>query len=110
MKFLSIAAAAFFAATASAQAVRGSKGNCGFPNGPDCVAVGKNDKGQTTFTDPANSPGVQCCLFPARCGNGDGDAVFPCVFVGGPAPAGKSKSRSSKRRIGAQVEASASVE
>ncbi|KAL8415170.1 hypothetical protein RB594_006126 [Gaeumannomyces avenae] len=80
MKFLTIAAAAFFAATASAQAVRGSKGNCGFPNGPDCVAVGKNDKGQTTFTDPAGSPGEQCCLFPARCGNGDGAAVFPCVL------------------------------
>ncbi|KAL8391922.1 hypothetical protein RB595_002215 [Gaeumannomyces hyphopodioides] len=106
MKFFSIAAAAFFAATVSAQgAVRGSNGNCGFPNGPTCVSVGKNDKGQTLFTDPANSPGPNCCLFPARCGNGDGVAVFPCVFVGGPAPAGKSKAKARKRRIGAEVEA-----
>lgn len=67
------------------------------------MTVGKNDKGQSLFTDPADSPGPNCCLFPARCGNGDGDGGDPpCVFVGGPAPAGKgkqAKAKNQKRRL-----------
>ncbi|TLS21877.1 uncharacterized protein PpBr36_09570 [Pyricularia pennisetigena] len=84
MKFTVFSTALLFASGISAQAVRGANGNCGFPNGPDCIATGKtNDKGQREFQEPANSPGDDCCLFPARCGNGDGVAIFPCVKVGG---------------------------
>ncbi|KLU92782.1 hypothetical protein MAPG_11730 [Magnaporthiopsis poae ATCC 64411] len=112
MKFSAIATTLFFAATVSAQeVVRGVGGNCGFPGGKTCVSVGKNDKGQTLFTDPAGSPGPNCCLFPARCGNGDGDGgPPPCVFVGGPPPAGKGKkadAKNRKRRLNSQVEAEA---
>ncbi|KAI6419524.1 hypothetical protein MCOR21_010257 [Pyricularia oryzae] len=97
MKFTIIASTLVFAAGISAQAVLGPNGNCKFPNGPDCIANGKrNGQGQREFQEPADSPGDNCCLFPASCGNGDGVAVFPCVKVGGRAPKGKGKGNKAK--------------
>ncbi|TLS22676.1 uncharacterized protein PpBr36_05650 [Pyricularia pennisetigena] len=78
MKFFSVAITLFLAATVSAQARTGEKGNCGFPNGPTCKSTGRrNAKNAEIFTEPANSPGPNCCLLPARCGNNDVDKV--CV-------------------------------
>ncbi|KAK0391740.1 hypothetical protein NLU13_1239 [Sarocladium strictum] len=38
--------------------------NCGFPNGPDCVSLGKGGAdGLEQFADDG------CCLLPLRCGN-----------------------------------------
>ncbi|EHA49896.1 hypothetical protein MGG_03671 [Pyricularia oryzae 70-15] len=78
MQFFSVALTLFLAATVSAKAVRGANGNCGFPNGKTCKFTGKtNAAGARIFTEPAGSPGAQCCLLPASCGNNDVDNV--CV-------------------------------
>ncbi|KAF5647677.1 uncharacterized protein FTJAE_1734 [Fusarium tjaetaba] len=37
---------------------------CGFPDGPDCVSLGKASDGLEVFRDNDG-----CCLLPARCGN-----------------------------------------
>ncbi|KAF5678094.1 hypothetical protein FCIRC_6547 [Fusarium circinatum] len=37
---------------------------CGFPDGPDCVSLGKGSDGLEVFRDIDG-----CCLLPARCGN-----------------------------------------
>ncbi|PNP79927.1 hypothetical protein FNYG_06624 [Fusarium nygamai] len=36
---------------------------CGFPDGPDCVSLGKGADGLEVFRAD------DCCLLPARCGN-----------------------------------------
>lgn len=38
--------------------------SCGFPDGPDCVSLGKGSDGLEVFRDNDG-----CCLLPARCGN-----------------------------------------
>ncbi|KAK1997404.1 hypothetical protein LX36DRAFT_711694 [Colletotrichum falcatum] len=69
MKFTAIIFAAF---TASVVA----KNGCGFPDGPDCKSLGrKGADGLEQFQDDG------CCVFPARCGNGDGGQQ--CELVGG---------------------------
>ncbi|TLD33642.1 hypothetical protein PspLS_01384 [Pyricularia sp. CBS 133598] len=76
MKFFSVALTLFLAATASAKAVRGANGNCGFPGGKECKFTGRRaPNGAKIFTEPAGSPGAQCCLLPATCGNNDVDNV-----------------------------------
>ncbi|TLD16860.1 uncharacterized protein PgNI_00034 [Pyricularia grisea] len=107
MKFTVIASTLMLAAGVCAEAVLGANGNCQFPNGPDCVANGKkNGQGQREFQEPADSPGDDCYLFPASCGNGDGVAVFPCVKVGGRAApkANKTKAKAKNARRGAALD------
>ncbi|KAJ4111635.1 hypothetical protein NW760_006629 [Fusarium oxysporum] len=41
-----------------------AKNGCGFPDGPDCVSLGKGSDGLEVFRDNDG-----CCLLPARCGN-----------------------------------------
>lgn len=42
--------------------------NCGFPNGPDCISLGRGGSGGLEqFADDG------CCLLPARCGNVAGE-------------------------------------
>lgn len=48
--------------------------SCGFPDGPTCKSLGKNADGLEEFADPDGY-----CLFPLRCGNGDGGN--PCIRV-----------------------------
>ncbi|KAK1981119.1 hypothetical protein LZ30DRAFT_627941 [Colletotrichum cereale] len=68
MKFTAIVFAAFVASVAA------KKANCGFPNGPDCKSLGtKGADGLEQFNDDG------CCVFPARCGNGDGGQVCELV-------------------------------
>ncbi|KAG4432914.1 hypothetical protein IFR05_011607 [Cadophora sp. M221] len=71
MKFLSIIISVFAASVVA-------KNGCGFPDGPICKSLGDNAEGLEQFADPDG-----CCLFPARCGNGDGGN--PCIRVDGPA-------------------------
>ncbi|KAH7416775.1 hypothetical protein BKA64DRAFT_701558 [Cadophora sp. MPI-SDFR-AT-0126] len=62
-----------FAASALAQK---KTTGCGFPDGPTCKSLGDNADGLEQFADPDG-----CCLFPGRCGNGDGGER--CVRVSG---------------------------
>lgn len=55
-----------------------SSNSCGFPDGPTCKSLGDNAEGLEQFADPDG-----CCLFPGRCGNGDGGNS--CIRVDGPA-------------------------
>ncbi|KAF5716477.1 hypothetical protein FGLOB1_2555 [Fusarium globosum] len=41
-----------------------AKNGCGFPDGPDCVSLGRASDGLEVFRDNDG-----CCLLPARCGN-----------------------------------------
>ncbi|KAL6922704.1 hypothetical protein FSHL1_006667 [Fusarium sambucinum] len=41
-----------------------AKNGCGFPDGPDCVSLGKGSDGLEVSRDNGG-----CCLLPARCGN-----------------------------------------
>ncbi|KAG5751832.1 hypothetical protein H9Q72_012805 [Fusarium xylarioides] len=41
-----------------------AKNGRGFPDGPDCVSLGKGSDGLEVFRDNDG-----CCLLPARCGN-----------------------------------------
>ncbi|KAI6370005.1 hypothetical protein MCOR25_004347 [Pyricularia grisea] len=59
MKFFTVAITFFLAATVSAQARTGANGKA------------------EIFTEPDNSPGLNCCLLPARRGNNDVDNL--CV-------------------------------
>ncbi|KAI1068564.1 hypothetical protein NW752_003299 [Fusarium irregulare] len=40
-----------------------AKNGCGFPDGPDCLSLGKGSDGLEVFRADG------CCLLPARCGN-----------------------------------------
>ncbi|KAK2028230.1 hypothetical protein LX32DRAFT_694176 [Colletotrichum zoysiae] len=68
MKFAVILFSAFVAGVAA-------KAGCGFPDGPDCKSLGKGADGLEQFADDG------CCVFPLRCGNGDGGEQ--CEFAKG---------------------------
>ncbi|KAK1963147.1 hypothetical protein LY78DRAFT_683495 [Colletotrichum sublineola] len=64
--------------------------DCGFPNGPDCKSAGKGANGLEQFVDDG------CCVFPARCGNGDGGNVCELVSANPPA---KDQRKNNRRRL-----------